>query len=672
MKRLSSLIVSLLTVLAVQAQRWPAQYEGVMLQGFYWDSFEASKWTKLESQADELSQYFSLIWIPQSGKCKDEPNMGYSDYYWFPGNGHYTSSFGTEEELRSMINTFKSKGIGTIADVVINHRETGIGWFGFPSETYKGVTYSMSASDVCANDDGGKAKAEADRLGVTLGATDTGTDWDGMRDLDHTSQNVQNCIKAYLKMLLEDLGYTGFRYDMVKGYAGSYTKMYNDYANPQFSVGECWDNTGTMLKWVDATEKSSAVFDFSFRYSVRDAANSGAWNKLIQKPDNGWPLVNDNCVSGTYKQWAVTFVENHDTEKRPNEYLDPLLIDTLAANAYLLAMPGTPCVFFTHWRDCKKDIKAMIDVRRAAGIQNTSKYTVLLGTNAKCAAFSSEGSKSKMMVVVGDTKVYPTSATMASWVKVLSGYHYAYYLDKSANTAWVDLSSGNYTKAQKAILTAVSTSEGAQLVYTTDGSEPTANSNKVASGTEIDINEDMTLKVGLLIGSTVSGVVTRTYKIVPVADKDITIYVNTDNVSWSSVNFWSWGGDDTHAPAHNEWPGDNVATTVSVDGKNWYSKTFTLHGDDDYVNFVFSTGGGNPQTANVEKVKDTKYFEISTEKDGNSHHYVNDVTGQHTGINTLKAANYSKNAPIYNLQGQRVGNNFRGIAIQNGRKVVIK
>lgn len=41
---------------------FPAKYEGVMLQGFYWDSYEDTKWTNLTSQADELSKYFDLIW----------------------------------------------------------------------------------------------------------------------------------------------------------------------------------------------------------------------------------------------------------------------------------------------------------------------------------------------------------------------------------------------------------------------------------------------------------------------------------------------------------------------------------------------------------------------------------------------------------------------------------
>ena len=40
------------------------------------------------------------------------------------------------------------------------------------------------------------------------------------------------------------------------------------------------------------------------------------------------------------------------------------------------------------------------------------------------------------------------------------------------------------------------------------------------------------------------------------------------------------------------------------------------------------------------------------------------------GINTVEASEAKANAPIYNLAGQRVSSNFKGIAIQNGKKFV--
>ncbi len=667
MKKLFSLIVSTLATLSLSAQGWPAQYEGVMLQGFYWDSFSQSQWVKLEKQADELSQYFSLVWLPQSADCGGT-SMGYDDLYWFPG--HYNSSFGNETELRSLIQTFKSKGIGTIADVVINHRKNVSNWVDFPKETYNGVTYELKSTDICGNDDGGATKQWAQQNGYSLSSNnDTGEGWPGMRDLDHKSENVQANVKAYLKMLLNDLGYTGFRYDMVKGYSATYTKMYNEDSQPQFSVGECWDGTNTIKNWIEGTGKTSAAFDFQFRYTVRNAANNGDWRKLIQQNDGNWPLISSSYNNGAYKQWAVTFVENHDTEKRSNAAQDPLKKDTLAANAYLLAMPGTPCVFFTHWIDCKQSIKAMIDVRRFAGIQNTGNYNMLQANNAKYAAFSSQGSKSNLLVVVGQTNMYTPEAT---WIKVLEGHHFAYYLDQNANTAWVDLASGEYEGTQKATLTAVTATAGAQLVYTTDGSTPTANSTKVASGTKIDITGNMTLKVGLLIGGAVSGIVTRTYtEPAPVVKTTINIYVNTDKVGWTAVNFWSWGGDDSHSPVNKNWPGDKVSTTTAIGGKQWYAKEFTINGSDDFVNLVFSTGSGSPQTVDINNVTTTKFYEVSTQKDGDKH-LVTDVTGSYTDIREVRGNMADGSNDIYDLQGRKVTQMQRGIYIINGKKVVIK
>ena len=442
---------------------WPAEYGGVMLQGFYWDGFGDAQWTRLESQADELAPYFSLVWIPQSGYCGDT-SMGYDDLWWF---NNYNSSFGTEQQLRSMIQTFKAKGIGTIADVVINHRKNVSNWVDFPKETYKGVTYEMRSTDICANDDGGKTKTWATQNGYSLStANDTGEGWDGMRDLDHTSQNVQTIVKAYLDFLLNDLGYAGFRYDMVKGYSGQYTKLYNNASKPQFSVGECWDGTQTIRNWIDATDKTSAAFDFQFRYTVRNAINDRNWAKLGQTNGNGnWPLISSNYNSGSYRQWAVTFVENHDTEYRSaSAQQDPIRRDTLAANAYLLAAPGTPCVFLKHWKAYKHDIARMIQARQVAGIQNTSSMALFKSNTAYYAA-TVTGAKGKLIVWLGDQAT--AAATISGYTKILEGYHYSYWLEDKLVSTWnaVEAPSFSEDKVEKKDITIYLKDPGWPQVY---------------------------------------------------------------------------------------------------------------------------------------------------------------------------------------------------------------
>jgi alpha-amylase len=194
----------------------------------------------------------------------------------------------------------------------------------------------------------------------------------------------------------------------------------------------------------------------------------------------------------------------------------------------------------------------------------------------------------------------------------------------------------------------------------------------VTSGTKIAIEGNVTLKVGLLIGGTVSGIVTRTYtQADPTKKRTITVYVNTDKVNWNYVNFWSWGGDDSHSPTNKNWPGDKVTTTTSVGGKNWFTKQYTINGDEDFVNFVFSTGSGSPQTVDVNNATTDKFFEISADKDG-AKHKVNDVTSTYTGIAPIVAAPDRRPSKIYTLDGRQVTTPKRGLYIVNGKKVVVR
>lgn len=147
-----------------------------MLQGFYWDSFDDTKWTNLEAQTNDIVDFFDLVWIPQSAKPSHNPSMGYDPLYWF---SDYTSSFGTEKELLSLIDTWKKNGIGTIADIVINHRGNVSNWFDFPTETYEGVTYTMGATDIVKDDDKGKLKSKP-RSMASRSAKTTIPERDGM------------------------------------------------------------------------------------------------------------------------------------------------------------------------------------------------------------------------------------------------------------------------------------------------------------------------------------------------------------------------------------------------------------------------------------------------------------------------------------------------------------
>ena len=614
MKRIYSIVLLLMLPAMMIGQGWPSNYGGVMLQGFYWDSYSDSQWTKLESQADEFAEFFDLVWIPQSGHCSGYNSMGYDDLYWFT---NYNSSFGTKAQLQSMINTFSSKGIGTIADVVINHRKNVSNWVDFPAETYKGVTYQLKSTDICRDDDGGAALTWATQNGYSLSAnSDTGEDWGGMRDLDHSSANVQKSVKAYIKMLLDDLGYAGFRYDMTKGYAAQYTGIYNSYANPTYSVGEYWDgNLSAVKAWIDGTKVSgvvqSAAFDFPFRYTIRDAVNNNKWTNLAGTSRG----LN---MESNYARYAVTFVENHDTQYRSaSDPQDPIKQYVEAANAYMLAMPGTPCIFLKHWMDYKESIKQMIYARQLAGITNTS-VTAQQASNSSSNYYarSTTGTRGTLLVAMGSTSY----AIPSSYVLVASGTNYRLALSKSTGTAWASVPSGVRQDPFNVTLTAVSQNAGAQIVYTLDGTEPTAtNGTVIASGASVLIDKCLTMKAGLLINGVVSGVITRNYTVINenYDSYEITVFLKDPTVApnnWPRVTYYCWDSNDQQQCGN--WPGEVITDTRMVHGEKFYYKTFTITGSQYYVNFVFNQGGstaGSHQTVDVTGVRETSFFEVTTQ-----------------------------------------------------------
>lgn len=604
---------------SLNSQGWASDYNGVMLQGFSWDSYNESQWKVLEKQADELKGYIDLVWLPQSGKCMEGTQvMGYMPYYYFNQN----SSFGSEAELRSLITKFKAAGIGAIADVVINHRNTD-GWFTFPAETYKGVTYQMQSTDICKNDDGGTTATQAATNGVSLSQNnDEGTDFGGCRDIDHKSENVQKVIKAYLKYLKDDLGYTGFRYDMVKGFDGNHVADYNDATGVEYSVGEYWDGNDKIESWINRTNKKSAAFDFQFRYNVRDAVNGAANGKVTTSSDWSKLNSNDNLMhDANYRRYAVTFVENHDTQKRSeSEQNDPLRKDTIAANAYMLAMPGTPCIFQPHWNAYKSEIKEMIAARKYAGITNMSNYA---NKQSKKTLYVNEvtGTKHKLLVAVGNDAAGYAGET--GYTKILYGYHYAYFLSNDAETSWTSMPSGSYEEGFKTTLTAVSQTEGAKLVYTLDGSTPTAKSTTVESGKEISINGTCTLKVGLLVNGEVRNIATHQYTIEKFKAYKFMVYVNADAVKWNPLYCYTW-----KKTASVEWPGEKMTETKTIGGKTWYYKEVSIDNATELVNVIFNNGKDKPQTVDIKGLTSTAYFEIETSKEGKNYK-VKDVTAEY-------------------------------------------
>lgn len=586
-KHFFTLFFLFMSVIKVNGQGWPQNYDGVMIQGFYWDSYADTKWTNLESQADELAKYFSLIWIPQSGYCNSlSYQMGYSDIWWLD----HKSAFGTEDELRSMIKTFKSKGLGTIADVVINHKNGNKSWTDFPDESKigqnTGKTYTLRwgnscAPYICKTDECVKSGYSA------TGAVDTGDDFNGARDLDHTNATVQENIKIYLDFLLNELGYAGFRYDMVKGYGAKFVGIYNTSCGPTFSVGECWDNYNVVSAWINGTKQDnqiqSAAFDFPMRDNIKQAFGNGDWNKLSNQT---------LASSTTYRRYAVTFVDNHDTGSSGKDGADPLYRDIEAANAYLLAMPGTPCVFLSHWKSYKTTIKKLITLRHLLGINSMS--DIISAAPAQGGyVINVKGAKGNALVAFGSA----TPSAISGYKQVLNGLDYKYYVTSTIDVSALD-----------------------------------------------DIKDDS--------GFTAPSCCVINYG-------ETCAFFEAPSTWNSTIKCWCWDKDGGKNYTGGSWPGATCTKVGKASNGNNVWKWSCTNSFSAMTPMVIFSNNGSPQTSDMTFVNGGYY-----NKDG----YLGKVTAT-TGIEDVTIVKNNTSA-TYNLAGQRVGKDYRGLVIINGKKIV--
>ena len=517
------------------------------------------------------------------------------------------------------------------------------------------------------------------------GADDTGTDFSGGRDLDHTSANVrQNCI-TYMNFLQKELGYSGYRLDMVKGYYPEATKIYNQATNPEFCVGEYWDgNKETLKNWINGTGKTSAVFDFSLKYVIRDAFGGGSWGALA-----------DKGLAGTdYSRYAVTFIDNHDTY----ENQDRLTKNVLAANALILALPGTPCIFLKHWQKYPIAIGNMILARKACGITNQSPI-VEAGEQGGGYVIKVQGSKGSVLCISGYVQGYNTEG----YKLIVSGTNYAYFV--SDNVTVEGLREGNDMideNIKPNVYVAVENGAQAPYIYSwteggteRSGSWPgTPMTEKVTvNGKEFwkysfnvgpmniilnDGNGNQTANIENLThdyffsysGGTDYSDITALYwkPEVPYCVKPIkeSIYCYfRGNKEFKKPYAWVWRDtDDKNFCKIKTWPGDKMGL-VGYDDDNYpvYYWGVPVMPDGSVPNKILITNDGSGAIRTAEMAFLTgNYYDVTG--------YIGSAIP--TGITHVTSQPKDSNAPIYNLQGQRVDSDFRGIAIKNGKKMVLK
>ena len=454
---------------AVHSTAVPAECGDVLIQAYYWahvenDStpwtpFGGIQWTDLNQQAAELGQYFDLVWLAPSAVTADYTGFlpqNYSDQ---------NNIWGTETELRTLISNLHAAGAKVVADIVINHSSPTTGYYQWDSPFNFGQygTYNPDMTWITKDDeifisntdsryqrfdngypqnagiweDAGypdnSANPEWDEKEFTNGEGGPQTDWSYAeyncvysRDWAHRMKSVREMCRAYLTWMKEDIGYDGWRYDFAKGIHGSHIDDYNKASNACFSVAECFDgdyrkDVGVML---DA-HYNTYVFDFPAKYNFMNNAIRNSWYQGLLGNATNTMLYN-------YKRNTVTFVDNHDTFREdhnlcgtPNSIGDSAKV--LMANAFILSMPGVPCVFYPHWFTFKDAIKSMIDARHITGVHSESTVVDEAGEGYYKATILGKNGKIRLLLGPNSGYQYCPDGYTAAYVGTGNTYVGVYF-----------------------------------------------------------------------------------------------------------------------------------------------------------------------------------------------------------------------------------------------------
>jgi alpha-amylase len=328
---------------------------GVLFQAFYWncpqeEQQDGTWWSFVAAKIPELQQAgFTALWLPPANKAANlgGPSMGYDpyDYYDlgdFNQKGRTKTWFGNQAELTALINAAHTANMQVYADLVLDHNSGGDAQEVNPIDGQTRWTVFNPAS--------GKFPRTRECFHPSPYEIFDEMTFGDMPDLCHRNPVVYSASIELAQWMIETIGFDGFRFDFVKGYAPwmvqsiaelRYLKKSQDNFYT-FCVGECWDNERTVDDWLGEvnsyTDNPVSAFDFPLHYELKGLCDS-----------YGYSLSNlagaGSVVQDTPSQ-AVTFVDNHDTIRDPNNAINN---DKLLAYSFILSHEGYPSVFWMDW-----------------------------------------------------------------------------------------------------------------------------------------------------------------------------------------------------------------------------------------------------------------------------------------------------------------------------------
>ena len=257
--------------------------------------------------------------------------------------------FGTNEDLKELIDLCHERGVKIILDMVINHSSNQNPWFKSFCEAHKN----------------GDTESEYYNLYTWIEETVPGKTWYNINGTNHkyegnfSSQmpelNYDN-PDAYQKMLdvckyYLGLGVDGFRFDAAKYIYYGDTTPNIDFWNrfmadlraikpDLYSVAEVWDSDGVTIPYFSSTN----CFNFSMAQTngqIAATAKAGDVNVLTAYMEHYIDLIKAENPDA----FPVTFIANHDTDRAAG-FLNVSSGQAFVAANLSILMPGSSFIYY--------------------------------------------------------------------------------------------------------------------------------------------------------------------------------------------------------------------------------------------------------------------------------------------------------------------------------------
>ena len=361
-----------------------------VMQYFEWYlPSDGQHWNHLAEDAQHLSDLgISHVWMPPAFKGTNKDDVGYGVYDLFDlgefdQKGTIRTKYGFKDEYLNAINRLKDVGIVPMANVVLNHKAAADKLETFevvevdPEDRTKEISkpfeiegwthFTFDGRQKAYNDfewhwyhfNGTDFDAKRNKSGIYLIQGDNkgwaendlvdnengNFDYLMYANLDYKHPEVIENIYSWVDWFVQTTGVLGFRMDAVKHIDSFFMRNFiRDVKEKQgqdfYVFGEFWnakeEDNNTYL---EKTENRFDLVDVRLHNNLYDASLEGA--------DYDLTTIFDQTLVKNHPEHAVTFVENHDTQR--GQALESTVEEWFKPAAYaliLLREDGLPCLFY--------------------------------------------------------------------------------------------------------------------------------------------------------------------------------------------------------------------------------------------------------------------------------------------------------------------------------------